>query len=312
MGEEYTLSPDIFGEVPGYYLYNWSTRASGQGTVYRSNQTVLDLALDGEATTLYAQWMNDEYITVHFHWVNYVTGEELGNVDSEIYCGEHYASFDPAPTFNNPAWASVCMSYADDLDAAHFDNTGFMYDTPYTYTYTNNDYYTHEDMSYLNFEYNALTAERAQLVDTTRVWTISDDNTDVYLYYMPPYQYRYHFNNTVFSEVLPEDIVMNYNGVDYQDGEFIVEVKNPNVYFTNYGGTLYTPNYITRPYSGWYSVSNYGLVYNGEALPNNFVYDMTFNYDFFRVYNGYSYLFTSPNIYVAPSEGQPENYWNYN
>ena len=312
MGEEYTLSPDIFGDVPGYYLYNWSTRASGQGTVYRSNQTVLDLALDGETTTLYAQWMNDEYITVHFHWINYVTGEELGNVDSEIYCGEHYASFDPAPTFNNPAWASVCMSYADDLDAAHFDNTGLMYDTPSTYYYSNNDYYTHEDMSYLNFEYNTLTAERAQLVDTTRVWTISDDGTDVYLYYMPPYQYRYHFNNTLFSEILPEDIVMNYNGVDYQDGEFIVEVKNPNVYFTNYGGTLYTPNYITRPYSGWYSVSNYGLVYNGEALPNNFVYDMTFNYDFFRVYNGYSYLFTSPNIYVAPGEGQPENYWNYN
>lgn len=325
MGETFVLSEDIF-EVHNYHITSWTTRSGGQGDSYLVNEEVINLAGDGDTYTLYAQWAtnadSDETITLNFHQINVLTGEETYVDEVTVPVGGNYQLFDHDPMVEHGR--IVFCSYSDDLDAVHFDGTGLLYD----------EYKTYQAGDY-TILYNGLTAERADLWDYTHNWEADEDGTDLYIYYIPDMRVAIHFAPQI-TEHLPDDVVMTINGQDYRDGEYILYC---GTYGSNFGPTysalrgLYN-NYnegilspdswlsIRQTYSSWNIVNQ--LTYNSSVFNeiNPSYNDISFNYDYLTLGNRYSfssYVYANPYVYVsAPrtttdDDGNPFEYegWQY-
>ena len=288
-GEVYRLDSEITWDPDGYYLYNWTTRASGQGTSYAANQSVVDLATEADqVVNLYAQWMDDAEITVHFHYIDIATGNEIYSVDSEILCGNYFADFNPIPELPSSmsGWRKAYMSFASDLDVVHYDGTGTSWESDSTYSYWDQPEY--------NFDYNQLTDARARGInESTYLWTIDDDNTDVYVYCIEPYYVHIYFAPQNI-ENLPTPLTMTIDGVTYSDGEYVVQMPNSDVSYNSRNNYIYTPNYYARR-----STSSSGIYAGNISMPNN----IQFNYDMFAA--NYS-LYGMPEIFV-----QSGNNWNW-
>ena len=327
MGETFVLAEDIF-EVHNYHITSWTTRSGGQGDSYLANEEVMDLAGDGDTYTLYAQWASnadsDETITLNFHQINVLTGEETYVDEVTVPVDGNYQLFDHDPMVEHGR--IVFCSYSDDLDAVHFDGTGLLYD----------EYKTYQAGDY-TILYNGLTAERADLWDYTHNWEADEDGTDLYVYYIPDMRVAIHFAPQI-TEHLSDDVVMTINGQDYRDGEYILYCGE---YGSNFGPTynalrglyntynegILSPDSwlsIRQTYNNWNIVNQ--LAYNSSVLNEINPYynnDISFNYDYLTLGNSgsfSSYIYANPYVYVSSGtrtaiddDGNPFDYeyWQY-
>lgn len=281
VGYNYYLSDTVFGEFDDKYISSWNTKPDGTGRSYPANGALYNVADIGETFTLYAIWktLNDDgAVTVHVHYRDIGTGEDISVEDVDIPIGMSFYSIGFTPSVENNT--VLYTSLAGDLDEAHFDGTGCMYETDSIYNYT------YPDGTPYSYSFNTLSEERAQVISSNRTWEVEDDDTDIYAYCFPHTCIQVNFPEQL-QEQLSEEVRIIHNGTEYRNGELYVYVK-PSGFYTYSTTTPYTATYYTHACYTSYSPSGS----DGGGLRNALT-DVTFSNPTF-VLNSYSQFSDDP------------------
>lgn len=304
IGTPFKIPANIFTR-DGYVLSQWNTKSTGTGGVsYTPEHSLYDAANADETLILYARWEQipeeAEKVNVNFHFIDTYTGDEIKTDAVTVPVGFDCNYFDHQPEAPKNA-KIIFSSFSDDLAAATWDGTGVAWEENKTYTST------HDDNVY-TYEYNALTEERANILYKSRVWTMEDDGTDVYVYCFIKPVVAVWFNKQT-ADKLPGELIMYVDGVAYREGEYTVSVDPTNNFNLRllglYGYEGNYPEYKAVYTPDYWKVIGYNWVYP-QYLMNNAIADdlqeheVTFNYPYIVVnYEGcYSCWSDEPNVYT--------------
>jgi len=287
--ELYSLDPTIFGEVEGYSVVNWATRASGKGTVYRASQSVMNLCDDpGDTITLYAQWASNTTFTITAHYINAITGEELKTADYQMVSGGCFLDLDPS------------IGYYDEQVENY--TTYFWSKRADIYS----DAQTTYPAQYLSYYYGGEDSNEYQLIHmyNTKFYT---DTTDIYAYCVPPLQARFWFANCA-ADVLPaEALTFELDGHTYGNGEY-VDIQKFVVDSYDRHDTFST-SFSVRVGSKFQMYSPNNLLNNSSLFNNN----QYISYCDYTMWATPDVLDSEGRIKSSGSDGSANygNYWGY-
>ena len=302
------LAGDTFGEVDGYHIVRWTTRSNG-GDSYDVDASVTALGEKDTTVTLYAQWEETpvvtptpgpKYIDINVHKINIITGEEKGSDVVKAEVGKDTTGWDHVPSLDDVNGARmVYTSFANDLDAVHYDGTGKFLENDETY-------YTSYNGTEYNWQYNVLTEERAQFVGG-HIWEESEDGVDIYMYYYEKLPVRVHFAPQV-TDPLSQEVIMYVDDVPYRDGEYTIWI-DPDDLNTTYNVSLNSTwsQWNNRTPDWWLKCGRIGYRisddwYNGYSELRNWEQQgrVHFNLPYLTFANE-SYPWAQPEIYKVSS-----------